>query len=318
MKKDTIFMHMSDGARIAIHRWMPRKKATVKGLVQLSHGMIEYAMRYDQFGEDLCKAGYVLYAHDHRGHGETAETADYLGYLADIDGFQRVVLDLREVLHRMKSDFPGKKAFLFAHSFGSFIGQSFIEQFSYDIDGCILCGTAGPRPAQITFGKVLSSAMIFVFGRKFRSKFFKSLVYIGVNQRCDPSEGGNAWLSRDLELLRKTERNIYSTFVPTLAFYHDMFTGLKRIHSKKALKAVPMSLPVLMISGADDPIGSYGKTVKNLASIYAREGMTDITLKFYEGARHELLNETNRGEVTIDIINWLNMELIRHQVSQGE
>ena len=163
MKKDSIIMRMSDGKRIVVHRWMPDKKTPILGLVQLSHGMVEYAMRYDAFGEQLAEKGFVLYAHDHRGHGETAETEDELGYLADVDGFQRVVLDLREVLNRLKADYPGYKTFLFEHSFGSFVAQSFIEQFPCDIDGCILAGTAGPRKALIKSAKLVCR-FLMLFG----------------------------------------------------------------------------------------------------------------------------------------------------------
>lgn len=318
MKKDSIIMRMSDGKKIVVHRWMPDKKTPVIGLIQLSHGMIEYAMRYDAFGEQLAEKGFVLYAHDHRGHGETAETADELGYLADVDGFQRVVLDLREVLNRLKADYPGHKAFIFAHSFGSFVAQSFIEQFPCDIDGCILAGTAGPRKALITTARIVCRFLMLFGGKKRRSKFMAGLSFSGYNSRFDKSEGSRAWLSRDLEYIAKDTNNVYCTFTPTLAFYSDMLTGLNRIHKQKNIRMIPKALPVLFLTGTDDPVGSYTNTVRKLADIYKKNGMTEVSFKTYEGARHELLNETNKVEVIADIFEWLNAQLERNKRTKEE
>lgn len=313
MKKDSIIMRMSDGKKIVVHRWMPDKKTPVIGLIQLSHGMIEYAMRYDAFGEELAEKGFVLYAHDHRGHGETAETQDELGYLADVDGFQRVVLDLREVLNRLKADYPGYKTFLFSHSFGSFVAQSFIEQFSCDIDGCILAGTAGPRKALIKTAKILSSFLMLFGGKKHRSHFMANLSFSGYNSHFDKSEGEKAWLSRDLEYIAHDTDNIYCNFTPTLSFFSDMMTGLNRIHKLKNIRTIRKTLPILFLTGTEDPVGSYTKTVNKLAAVYKKTGLTEITIKTYEGARHELLNEINKVEVISDIFEWLNAQLERNK-----
>lgn len=315
MKKDSIIMQMSDGKRIVVHRWMPDKKAKILGLVQLSHGMIEHAERYNAFGEQLAEKGFVLYAHDHRGHGKSAETEDELGFLADIDGFQRVVLDLREVLAKLKTDYPGYKTFLFAHSFGSFVAQSFIEQFPCDIDGCILSGTAGPRRALIKIAKILCVFLMLFGGKKRRSNFMSNLTFAGYNSRFDKSEGGKAWLSRDFEYIKKDTDNIYCSFVPTLSFYSDMMTGLNRIHKLKNIRAIPKTLPVLFIAGTADPVGGYTKTVKKLANLYKKMGMSEVSVKLYENARHELLNETNKQEVISDIISWFSEQLEKHKVS---
>ena len=146
MKKDdakTVFIDTSasDGVQIALHMWLPagsQAGSPVKTAVVLSHGMAEHAMRYEGFARFLCENGIAFYAHDHRGHGQTAKNADELGFLAEKDGFQAVVLDLRSVVERCRSDLPNAKIILLGHSFGSFVAQSFIEQFGSEVDGCIL------------------------------------------------------------------------------------------------------------------------------------------------------------------------------------
>ena len=309
MKRETFFMHMSDGKQIAVHRWLPDKKSTIRGIIQLSHGMNEYAMRYDGFAEFLTTAGFAVYGQDHRGHGETAGSPEELGYLADMAGFQRVVLDLRQVIKRAKNDFPGKKIFLFAHSFGSFIGQSFIEQYSYDIDGCILCGTAGPRQPLMAFAKFLAKTCILLGRKKKPAKLLAMISFAGYNQRFPESEGKNAWLTRDSEIAQKYAVDPMCNFVPKTMFYYDMFTGMHSIHKKKAMKAIPRSFPVFMIVGGDDPVGGYAKTVEKLYEIYKNNGMSDVELKVYPGGRHELLNETNKEEVMNDVLAWIDARM---------
>ncbi len=318
MKKDSIIMRMSDGKNITVHRWIPEKKTPIQGIVQISHGMTEFAMRYDVFAEQLVNNGYVVYAHDHRGHGETAETQDELGYLADVDGFQRVVLDLREVLTRLKADYPGYKTFLFSHSFGSFIAQSFIEQFPCDVDGCILAGTAGPRRALANFAKFVCNILILFTDKKHRSKLMSSLAFMGYNSHFDKTEGPKAWLSRDFAYIENDMKSVYCSFVPTLSFYSDMMTGLNDIHKLKNMCAIPKTLPVLVLAGTEDPVGSYTKTVKSLVNCYKKIGMTKVELKIYEGARHELINETNREEVAADIFDWIAKQLEKNKVSKEE
>ena len=144
------------------------------------------------------------------------------------------------------------------------------------------------------------------------------LSFSGYNSHFDKSEGSRAWLSRDLDCIAQTSNSIYCTFTPTLAFYSDMLTGLNRIHKLKNIRMIPKTLPVLMIAGTEDPVGSYTKTVKKLADIYKKTGMTEVTLKLYEGARHELLNETNRVEVISDVFAWLNTQLERNKRTKEE
>lgn len=304
MKRETVFLTMSDGVKIAQHRWIP--DGEVKGLVQLSHGMAEYAKRYDRFGKALTDIGFVLYAHDHRGHGETAGPVDKLGYLADNNGFQRVVLDLQESIQNLKDTYPNKKIFLMGHSFGSFISQSFIEQFGNQIDGCILSGTAGPRLLLTNSAKVIALILGVKRNPHRRSLFLNNLAFGAYNNKIESPLTDFDWLSRDNDEVKKYIESDYCGFLPTISFFYDMFTGLSTIHKKANIKKIPVELPIYFIAGESDPVGDYTKTVKNLFNIYKGNGIKDLSIKTYPGARHELLNETNKEEVTSDIIAWLN------------
>lgn len=294
---------MSDGNKNVFHHWLP--DSDINFIVVLSHGMTEHAFRYDDFGSFLAQNGIALYAEDHRGHGKTAELAvkegtGMFGYLADENGFFRVVDDIKEEVELVKSRHPGKKVVLFGHSFGSFIAQCYIEKYGNSIDASVLCGTAGPRFVVHAGKLIVSIAKCFV-DKKNTSRVLEKFVF-------GSSYKGN-WLTRDEALANKAAADPWCTFHCTVGFYADMISGLLFIHSKKNLKNIPVNLPVFLIAGDADPVGTYGKTVTKLFKIYQANGMESIALRLYSGARHELLNETNREEVKNDVLSWMKEAL---------
>ena len=170
MLMKSFMMKMDDGYELCLNRWQPDSDDEIKGVIQLHHGLAEHCLRYDRFGSILAEQGYVLNAYDMRGHGRSAENADkngtgIFGKLADKKGFDRAVLDLKAVTDNLKQDFPGKKTILMGHSFGSFVAQGFIEDYGSDIDGCILCGTAGPQRALVAFGSLFTHIVTFFRGK---------------------------------------------------------------------------------------------------------------------------------------------------------
>lgn len=307
MKKETVFVEMSDGKKVALHTWIP--DGDVKAVVQLSHGMAEFAMRYDRFAEICASNGIAFYGHDHRGHGETAANLNDLGYLADKDGFQRVVLDVHEMVMKAHADFPEKPVFLFGHSFGSFVAQSFIEQFGKDISGCVLCGSAGPRLPLTRAGHFLAGTIKLFTGARKRSKIIDNIAFGAYNSHIPDAKSDFDWLSHDLEELQKYQDNPYCGFKCTNEFFYDFFGGLCTIHKKANMKKIRQDLPVFIIAGEEDPVGDWGKTVPQLHAIYKENGIKDLTLKMYPGCRHELLNETNHAEVEQDILGWFTSHI---------
>ena len=299
---------MSDGKEVFVTRWIP--DGEVRGIVQLSHGMIEHALRYDRLGSVLAENGFVLNAHDVRGHGKTAERAEenrsgMFGFLADKNGFTRVTEDVREVLEKAKADFPGKKTVLLGHSFGSFIAQDFIETYAELIDGCILCGTAGPSFALAAFGNIVAHVIAFFKGKTCASPFLKQTAFGAYTKKIPDSVNGQEWLSRDKDAVARYIGDTYCSFNPTASFYCDLTSGLMKIHKSANIRKIPSDLPILIIYGSADPVGGYGKTIEKLCAIYRENGAKNLIVKKYEGARHELFNEINKAEVEDDVLSWL-------------
>lgn len=315
MRKEHFFQKMSDDLEVSVYRFFPDENIKPKAIVQLSHGMVEHVMRYEEFAKALTDAGYIFSAHDHRGHGSTAEHAvekgvgDF-GVLAEKDGFNRVVDDVDEIILRASHDFPGLKVVLFGHSFGSFVSQSYIEKYASHISACILCGTRGPKPLEVVSGKILCQIVCKIYGRKHISKFINYITFGANNRRIKNPKTGSDWLTRDENVVKSYKHDKWCTFTPTAGFYEDMLYGLSQIHKKEFLSAIPKNLPVFLIAGDADPVGDYGKTVQLLYNIYKDNNMEDVTLKLYQDARHELLNEINKSEVTKDILNWIAEKVV--------
>ena len=301
---------MSDGNKNVFHRWLPDDRDSIKLVMILSHGMAEYAARYGRFASTLTSKGIALFAEDHRGHGETAALAEKegtgkFGYLSDKDGFLRVAEDIHEEILMLKKEFPDKKIVLFGHSFGSFVSQCVIEKYGQILDGCVLCGTAGPRPMTIAFAKFVGLLVCAFGGKKKESKLIDKLSFSPYNSKIKNPRTDFDWLSRDEAQVDAYIAHPWCGFTCTGEFYRDLFKGLSLIHKKSMMASVPASLPVLFIDGTADPVGNYSKTVSALAEIYKKNGVSDVEIKLYEGARHELLNETNGAEVEGDVLNWM-------------
>ncbi len=312
MKTDLFTKKMSDGAEVVIHSWLPEEK-DVKGIVLLSHGMAEHVSRYEGFAKLLTDNNLAVYGEDHRGHGETALLAQKkglgkLGYLCKKNGFLRVVEDIHEEVEMVKELYPGKKVILFGHSFGSFISQAFIENYGKTIDGCVLCGTAGPRPALMSFARFFA-ALCSLGGKKKYSPLIDKIAFGSSNSTYKNPRTKYDWLSRDEKTVDNYIADPLCGYVCTVEFYQELFRGLSYIHSKKQIKKIPLDLPVHFIDGTGDPVGTYGKTVQKLYDLYKKNGMKNVDLIFYQDARHELLNETNAGEVRNEVLKWMLEQL---------
>ena len=294
-----------EGTEIYVYNWVPDSEVKVKGVVQIAHGMAETAARYERFAEFMTKNGYIIYINDHRGHGKTAGSLEKVGYLADEDGFDWMAKDLHQLSGVIKKEHPELPLFLYGHSMGSYVAQRYIMLFGNELKGALLSGSNGKQGLILTLGTVVAKQEIKKHGRKVKSDKLNQMSFGGFNKAFAPNRTDFDWLSRDNAEVDKYVNDPYCGFVCTTGFFSDLLLGLKTIEKKENVALVPKTLPIFIFSGALDPCGKNGKGVTKLFNTYKKQGISDVTLKLYPEARHELLNETNRDEVMKDFLTWV-------------
>ena len=295
---------MSDGATLETVIETPSQPP--KGHIHLVHGMAEHIGRYKEVMTTLAKAGYVVTGYNQRGHGRLALESGKLGDFADGVTFDRLVEDVREVLHSFAEHYPGLPRIVLGHSMGSFVVRRFSQLYGTEIDALICSGTAGDPGITRLGGNVLASFLSLKDGQHTPSELLDSIGFGGYNKMISNPETKFDWLSTDRENVQNYMADPLSGAVSTNRFFHVLFDGLKRISTTQAYTTVPKKLPVLFISGTDDPVGNMGKGVFEAAKMYEDADVQSVTVYLFEGVRHESLQGFSR-EAVIDVIQqWVN------------
>ena len=299
------YIPSSDGRTlIHVNQWTPAGR-TITGVVQIAHGVAEYGGRYAPFARYLCSHGYVVVANDHLGHGRSVIEGCPMVYLGDEDGWRHVVDDMEALRRQVSQVFPDKPYFLFGHSMGSFLSRTHLICYPGVLDGCILCGTGHQSPALIAGGKLIADREIRRLGRKAFSVKADKLAFGAYNQHFQPARTRFDWISAN-------EANVDAYIADplcggdtTLGLFRDMLDGLSIITKQSQMNKMDKELPVLFISGDQDPVGDMGKGVEKAYRCFRKAGLRDVSMKLYHGLRHEILNETGRQYVYRDVLDWL-------------
>lgn len=296
-----------DGKELYLYCW--ENVENPKGMIQIFHGMAEHAGRYAQLAEYLNSYGYIVYAGDHRGHGKTEECEENLGYIGR-DGFNAIVEDKHLIQEHMQLKYPQLPMLILGHSFGSFVAQEYILRYGKELKGAVLCGSAAQKGTMVLAGRAISSVEKTLFGEKKPDKLLDSLSFGSYNKRIRDKEHKFAWLNTQSAEVKKYEEDPFCGMVCTTGFYYYMFKGLARLYDKERLDKIPKNLPIYIISGEEDPVGGYGRLVKELYKTYMKAGINNVNMKLYSGARHELLLEADKEEVYKDLLNWLDHAVV--------
>jgi len=306
-QKSTFTFTDPDGFNIFVYQWTPDDATSVRGAVQIAHGAAEHALRYERFAEFLAQAGFVVFANDHRGHWKTAGSLDKAGICGE-DGWNGIVKDAKQLSDLIKARYPEAPFFLFGHSMGSMIAQDYIQRWGDQLDGVILSGSAASLGDDIGQTVAYAEQLVQTQGADQPSALFGQM-FAGFNEPFEPAKTGFEWLSRDIDEVQKYVVDPWCGFPFTNGMTYEFLKGGMHMWTAENEARVPNDLPMLVFSGAMDPVGGNTLGVKDLVNRYAENGLESITLKFYEGARHEMLNETNRDEVHQDVLDWLEAHL---------
>lgn len=300
----------SDHTELTVYTWDSHRDGSANKVIHILHGMSEHSRRYNAFAQALAKVGYTVYAHDHRGHGRTAKSDEEKGFFAEKAGWVRTVNDALELASDLKDRHPNAKLIGFGHSMGSFLLRSILQRDGSVYDGVILSGTgANPGPSAL-FGMALARLEMQIRGKRAKSKLMNQLMF-GAFSRCfTPRQTPFDWLSRDQAEVRKYIDDPDCGNVFTTSFYADLITGVRSIYKRQEAECAPKGMPVLLLSGDSDPVGGFGRGVRQVYERFRSQGFEDVTLRLYPGGRHEMLNETNKEEVVQDILAWLDQRFL--------
>jgi alpha-beta hydrolase superfamily lysophospholipase len=277
--------------------------------------MGEHSLRYERFATRLCEAGIEVWAADMRGHGLTAnlkvnspEKGGMLGHCADRRAQARLISDIHRVGLALREKHPDIPLFLMGHSWGSFLVQSYIENYREPrLAGCILSGTKGPDGgARVALGGPFLSLLMLFRKPRSTSRLAAALADGAYKKVFVPSHSPYDWLSRDAAEVEAYTNDPLCGQMPSIAFYRDLALTLRKIHLKKNMARIPHDLPVYVFSGSRDPVGNNGESPKALVERYTKLGLHDIEFVLYPDARHELLHETNYKEAQENLFAWID------------
>jgi len=292
-----------DGTVIYAYSWIPDKPIAA---IQISHGAVEHALRYEDFAKYLADNDFAVYANDHRGHGKTAGSPENVAYLGEKSGgFLQAVEDMHLLTERIKSDNPGLPVFLLGHSMGSLMSRVYASKYGGELSGLVLTGTGRVSPALIAVVRGLAKTIMAFYGRRHKSPLCHKLVF-GTLNRPFGGETGSEFICSDDAVVKAYAADKYCGNTATAAFIDELLFGTRAAFKKGTFQNTPKDLPLFIGAGEFDAMGGAGlKEVKKDVADYRKAGMVDFEFHIYEGMRHEILNEKNKQRVYQDILTWL-------------
>lgn len=314
MKHEGFWLNATDHSRLHVNAWIPISGP--RAVVMLAHGMAEHSARYARLGTALSAGGFALYAHDQRGHGRTAAHG-VLGHYADEEGWSKVVGDLASLKLAIEQRHPGLPVFLLGHSMGSYVAQAYLVDHSAGLQGAVLSGSNFQPVSLYRSAAVIARLERWRQGATGRSALIEWLSFGSFNKAFKPARTPFDWLSRDAAEVDLYIKDPMCGFRCTNQFWLDLLGGLQQISTVSELEKIDRGLPLLIMGGECDPV-SEGKRLKDLADTFKGTGQQSVTLNLYPQARHEIFNETNRDEVTRDLLAWLEQALAGPRARQPQ
>ncbi|MBP3702189.1 MAG: alpha/beta fold hydrolase [Lachnospiraceae bacterium] len=306
IEKETFKLKSSNQTNdLYVMLWKDNEKKP-KGIVQISHGMIEHIGRYGETAEYLAEHGYVVIGHDHLGHGKTAADEAEWGYFPGGNPGHILVEDLHRVTLMAKEKFPGLPLFLLGHSMGSLISRRYLMTYGGELAGLLILGTGRMGRITLFFGNLLIKLLILLKGEKHHSMLTELIIFGAYNNRFSDNRFGKEWLTKDQEKLKEYVGDKACCFTFSLNGVAMLVEMMKFIQKKKHIQRIPKEVPVIFMAGTEDPFGEFGRGVNQIYETYRKLGLNDICVQMYDNDRHEILNETDRQEVFGDIAGWLD------------
>ena len=301
MKYD-LFYPSRGGGRIHGCRWEPQDKP--KAVIQIIHGIAEHIERFEPLSAYLTGLGFVVVAEDHMGHGRSISEECPQGCFRG--GWFSAVEDTRFLMRYTMSKYPGIPYVMIGISMGSFMLRTLLAKYpGSGISAAVICGTAWQEALLLRSGRMMCDLVCRMSGDAKPSPMLQKLMFGGYNHGIDYPRSENAWLCRDGDVVRSYDEDPLCGFAACAGLYRDMLEGIAYIQQREHLAEMDKTLPVLFLSGEEDPVGNYGKGVMTCAEAFRQAGMQHVTLKLYPEDRHDILNELDKLQVRTELVNWI-------------
>lgn len=303
LQREMSFESCTGNDRIFVRVVQPADSYNVKAVLQIAHGMAEHSLLYVNFARFIAAQGYAVVMNDHLGHGKSVAVGGEYGYFGD-GGCRSLIQDMHKLYEIIREDYPSVPYILLGHSMGSFLARSYTAQYGKELDGAIFVGTCGNAGKAVYAAEnMLANAIIKKKGAKGHDPLFAKLSTQKFNQPFEPVRTPNDWISRDKEQVDIYTNDPLCGFDMTVSGYRDIVLLQQEVSGSKWYKKVP-DIPLLILSGDQDPVGNFGKGVKKVAEKLKKTGHR-VKLVLYPQARHAILTETNRDEVFAEVLNFL-------------
>lgn len=303
MKEIKDIQTLRDGFKLKLFKWLPEEE--IKAVLLLVHGSVEHAARYKRFANYLSSQGIAVIAHDMRGHGETTKLNGQIAYLEE-NGWLKIKEDLRELKELVCNEYPQKPLFIFGHSMGSILVRDFIGSYGRGLCGAICMGTTYGQPGLAKFSLLLVDLVLMFKKSETISPKLNNTIYGKFNSEMENPKTEVDFLSRDEAEVQKYINDVYCGSTVTINYAQQLAKGSLLASKPQTFSQTPKDLPILLVSGSKDPVGGKNMVgVKKVLQAFKKVGKNNVEMKIYEGARHELLNETNRKEISRYLLAWI-------------
>ncbi len=282
MSREDFSFTSSDGLEIACHRWSA--SARPAGIVQIAHGMGEHSLRYAHAAAFLSRAGFHVYANDHRGHGHTVVGRESLGDFG-AGGWNALVGDLVTLTRLARERESGLPLVLLGHSMGSFAAQQYLLDHSAMVAGAVISGSVSVDKLTFDASRPVDLASF--------------------NQGIDSPRTQFDWLTRDGAIVDAYIADPLCGFGVDARSLETMAAAAPRLTDPQEIRRIRANLPIYILAGDGDPLNHSLEWLTPMARRYRDAGLADVTEKYYKGGRHEMLNELNRDQVLADLLIWL-------------
>lgn len=307
--KEQYSLASADG-KTSLHcvMWKPEKEPVA--VLQIAHGMVEYLERYAPFAEFLTERGFIVFGHDHIGHGRSVTTTADWGVMNCENPNNIMVEDMYLHFRIMNRRFQHLPFFIMGHSMGSYMLRQMLCQKSdslLGLSGVIIMGTGQEDAKGLDFGLAVLHFLAHYRGWRYKSPLVPKLLFSKPYRRhsIGATYGKNSWLTHDQKIVHEYYCDPKCMFILSLGGFKGLFQACKYATNQENVNRIPKRLPVLFVSGDEDPVGDMGEGVQRAYQQFVNAGVEDVKIHLFKGDRHEILNELDREHVFEYIYEWL-------------